>query len=107
MCHGTYEHDGVPFLLQISCNVLDSMQKHCAADGSTYSFHVFLEWSYVTSIGDTGGIKGRKKMFKSQSELLLPYVPYLFCLLLCLEKWEWEVKSSQHSLLTKIFFSLS
>lgn len=64
MCHGTYEHDGVPFLLQISCNVLDSMQKHCvilAVDGSTYSFHVFLEWSYVTSIGDTGGIKGRKK----------------------------------------------
>lgn len=64
MCHSTYEHDGVPFLLQTPCNVLDSMQKHCiilAADGSTYSFHVFLEWSYVTSIGDTGGIKGRKK----------------------------------------------
>lgn len=64
MCHSTYEHDGVPFLLQIPCNVLDSMQKHCvilAANGSTYSFHVFLEWSYVTSIGDTEGIKGRKK----------------------------------------------
>lgn len=86
MCHGTYEHDGVLFLLQISCDVLDSMQKHCvilAANGTTYSFHVFLEWSYVSSIGDTGGIKGRKKCLSPNLSfylLMSPLFSFLFSL---------------------------